>query len=291
MDEFPAAARNPALIFRSAAVSCQGTGRRENQDATLVDNDNGLFVIADGVGCVEGSGVASAIACCQLLDRFETAMQITCSRQRHHDIVDCLKTAFRRTERKILHEQQTDRHLRHMASTALLTFIDRNPDTCAAGEARLYAANVGDSRLLLIRGDVARQLTDEHRIAQGLCDAGLISCEEASRHPERKTLYMHLGGCLHDGPDVSWTDLSSGDQLVLMTDGIWSQFTNAEIAETVRTAATEQQAATALTRMARERGSRDDVSCVVITVRTTSAPDARPQVPPASYEELFSTGH
>lgn len=254
------------LICQSAACSRQGTARSENQDTVQMNDQSGLFTIADGVGGSRGGAVASAMACCELMRSLDA--QGSCRDDASHSTVVCgIRKAFRDAERSIQLEQKHSSGLRHMASTALLACIDRSACRYPSGEGRLYVANAGDSRVVLIRNHTAAQLTHEHRVAQGLCDAGLITAAEASRHPYHKTLYKHLGGCLDGGPELTFVPVRAGDTIILMTDGLWGHCENQQLVRMCDDEDSPHVIASRLICAAAENGSRDDASCIVIQLR------------------------
>ena len=60
---------------------------------------------------------------------------------------------------------------------------------------------------------------------------------------------------IYDGPDVDWFDVRAGDQIVLMTDGVWTKLTNTEVAMIVAESFNPQTAAQQLVAEAVHRGS------------------------------------
>lgn len=260
---------NYSLTTSAGAVSHAGVRRTNNQDAFLTDEDLNAFVVADGVAGSAGGEIASAIACSQILDVFEDEFEKIGDVDREESINSAISKAFHAADRRIICERTMQPFLCHMATTALLAFVDTHSATAGTrpGEGRLYVGNAGDSRAILIRGGTVTQLTHDHTIAVGLEEAGLLNHEEALRHPGRNALYMNLGGSLYDGPQLFSCHVCEGDRLVLVTDGITAAMTNSEIADAMASESDAQSAANHLAFEAIEEGAGDDVTCVVVQIR------------------------
>jgi serine/threonine protein phosphatase PrpC len=91
-----------------------------------------------------------------------------------------------------------------------------------------FYANAGDSKLILFSGRKARLLSHSHSWVQSQVDEGLLTDEEACHSDRRNALIEYIGK-----PDLKFhmgfTQLEPGDCLALMTDGVSSLFTDAEL--------------------------------------------------------------
>ena len=56
----------------------------------------------------------------------------------------------------------------------------------------LYVANVGDSRLYLIRDDI-RQITKDHSLVEEMVRSGKLKKEEARKHPNKNVTHKSRG--------------------------------------------------------------------------------------------------
>ena len=253
------------------AVSRRGARRQNNQDAFLVDEYLSMYVVADGLASLAGGEVASAIACAQITDLLEDALNridvdADCARQTA--IPSAIRNCFRAADRRIICEQSMEPFLSRMGTTALLAYIDveREDSPATLPEYFLYLGNVGSCRALLVRDGDVSQLTHDHTLAFGLRDAGNISAEQAMRHPGDNELHMYLGGAIHDGPEIYSCPVFHGDRVVLMTDGITRVLDNEQAAALVTSIADVDSAANILADAAFEHGASDDVTCLVISV-------------------------
>jgi len=121
--------------------------------------------------------------------------------------------------------------------------------------ASVVVGHIGDSRAYLFRGGKLHQLTRDHTWVQTMVDLGLLSAEEAARHPKLNVLIRSLGG---QAPNVEgdfqrvW--LAHGDQLLLCTDGLTNMVDDSAIASLLGSAATSNEACQALVAAALEKG-------------------------------------
>jgi len=250
------------------ALSECGRRRLHNQDSFLIDEYLRLFAIADGIGGCTGGDVASRIACEHIVDLLDVSLE----NLRRDDVPDrdeAIRSAITRTfqsaDRRIQCEQSLDLRVAQMGTTAVLVYVDTGEDGFT-DQQQLYVGHVGDSRALLIRDGQATQLTTNHTLAVGLYEAGVISADEALRHPGRNTLYKFLGGELHDGPQVVSCPVYDSDRIVLVTDGVTGVLDNSQVAKLVDSIFDSEIAAACLVDEAISRGASDDVTAIVIRI-------------------------
>jgi serine/threonine protein phosphatase PrpC len=80
---------------------------------------------------------------------------------------------------------------------------------------RAYIANVGDSRIYLLRDSHLTPLTRDHSLVAELLSAGRITPEEAIDHPQSNLITRCLGYMDQVEVDIAPHDLRSGDCLLL----------------------------------------------------------------------------
>jgi protein phosphatase len=129
----------------------------------------------------------------------------------------------------------------------------------------LYFAHVGDSRLYLIRNGEITQITRDHSYVGRLVEAGMISREEAEKHPQRNILTAALGtstDLVVDSPGRP-EPLQSKDTLLLCSDGLWGQVHDSEIKDAIN-GRNSQEAGRLLIALARERGGPDNITVAIL---------------------------
>jgi protein phosphatase len=130
---------------------------------------------------------------------------------------------------------------------------------------RLAVANAGDSRAYLIRGGVARQLTEDHSLVADQVRAGRLGAAEARHDPRRNYVTRALLG----DPvvaDVTRTETAAGDVVLLCSDGLWGALEDAEIASLLSGGPDLMEAARRIVAAALAAGATDNVTAVVARV-------------------------
>ncbi|HVZ75320.1 MAG TPA: protein phosphatase 2C domain-containing protein [Polyangia bacterium] len=212
--------------------------RNEDRCGTAVCGEaTTLVAVADGVSGYEAADVASAMAVDVTLGAFAeqdaaASLEVRLARAVQHANISIYDKAM------IVPE------LRGMATT--LTALAIRGD-------RLAAAHVGDSRLYLVRGGRALQLTKDHR-------AG------------RNALTRCVGRELIVPVDRITRPVAPGDVFVLCTDGVHNVVPNEALVVAAR-APEPAEACRALVDAALARGADDNVTVAVVRIAGEPAPD------------------
>lgn len=117
---------------------------------------------------------------------------------------------------------------------------------------KLYIANVGDSRIHLINWDGVETLSKDHRFTRGIV--------------KQKELYQYIGMDESDGkiiPYIEEFDFNEGDYVLISSDGLTDFVENDVIRKTVLEN-DESNAIKILTKLARENGSKDDITAILV---------------------------
>jgi serine/threonine protein phosphatase PrpC len=98
-----------------------------------------------------------------------------------------------------------------------------------------------------------------------LVETGMITREDAEKHPQRNILTSALGTSTElvmDSPGRP-ESLQSRDVLLLCSDGLWGQVRDAEILQTLDGKSADE-AGRALIQLARERGGPDNITVEIL---------------------------
>lgn len=141
---------------------------------------------------------------------------------------------------------------------------------------KLVVANVGDSRAVVCKNGVAKQLSVDHEpsmekesieskggfVSNFPGDVPRVDGQLAvARAFGDKSLKIHLSS----EPHVEVEMIDDGtDCIILASDGLWKVMSNQEAADAIKHIKDARAAAKHLTEEALARGSRDDISCVVV---------------------------
>ena len=247
------------LTIRVAGLTDVGCVRERNEDAFLADAENGVFIVADGMGGRNGGEVAA------------------------RRLVELLPEILRRRMRD---EATADRNDAQAMRTMLeAAVMEASGAIRAEGEAALenlgmgaafvaalvvgshaHIAHMGDSRAYLLRGGGLRQLTHDHSIVEALLRHGEISPQEAVDHPARGRLTRFAGMEPAIGPATQTVDLLAGDRLMLCTDGLWGMVGHRAMAGILSCPDGCEATCRALIAAGKAAGGEDNLTAVVTDV-------------------------
>lgn len=237
-------------VMRVGGFSAQGR-RTNNEDRFVVDLDRHVFLVADGMGGQESGEKASGLAA-------EIIPRVVHDRiQAHQSTGDAVQGALEEANKAILDASQTQAPGRRMGTTAVLAVEH-------AGQ--VYVAGVGDSRAYLVRRGRVELLTIDHTVAEALVRNGTLTAEEARQSRWRNVLYRFLGCAeMNEGADVRPFTPQDGDRLVLASDGLTNHIGEEDFLTGSSRHPDPQEWAEYLVQTALERGSSDNVTCLVIS--------------------------
>lgn len=219
-----------------------------------------LYVIADGMGGHEQGEQASAYAVQTLLNLYYRSPQLPPDKRLRDSIGQINQSLVAYTRENLQPGEKT--------GTTLVAAVIRKD--------RLWVANVGDSRLYLIREGRIRQITRDHSLVAEMARAGTISKEEARQSKYRSRLSRSVGIDLKLEVDVHPAiHLRSGDIILLCTDGLTQYANSQEILSAAHGSAKEITERLIL--LANERGGSDNIT--VSVVRYEKEPGLFPSLP------------
>ena len=241
-----------------------------------------LAIVADGVG---GSNLGQRAA--QLT--VDTIVE-SCMASDSLDIPQILGQAIGTANRKVYAEAQAYRDRNQMSATA---------SVAAIVDGRLFVANVGDSRVYLVRGKHVIQVTLDHTWAQERVREGKLRPEEAERHPNahmitrsvgyQQNVQVDLGLYFKGGKEGGRKAyqqqgllLDKDDMILVCSDGLVKPIRHGqgfyvhpgEISEILGRSSPER-AAKALVDLAVSRNADDNVTAVVLEMPGRSRPGMR----------------
>ena len=247
-------------IGRYASVTDTGRRRLGNEDAYVVKPP--FFAIADGMGGARAGEVAARLAAAAL-EEAKAEMQSP------DEIVALIDEANRRIWERSLRDPETA----GMGTTVTSALVDGTAGTVAIG-------HVGDSRAYLLRDGGLEQLTTDHSLVVELVESGVLTPDEAERHPQRSAITRAVGTEPNVEVDVFTVDARAGDVFLLCSDGLTDMLTADEIEHVIVEAdAAPRPAADALVSAANARGGEDNITVVLFELLADDDPRAEAPAP------------
>lgn len=240
-----------------------GCVRANNEDCFAVDEEIGLFLVADGMGGHNSGEVASGLAAEQIR-KFARALLADGKNilppgadpkepAREQQLVYCVKNA-----NEIIYEKgRAMPKDAGMGTTVVAVLADAKSAT---------VAHVGDSRLYLYRRGRLDQLTEDHSLVGDQMRRGLISPEEAAKSNLQNILTRAVGAEAAVKVDVATHPLFPNDVLLLASDGLMKMLKDSEIAAVVAEDASPRVLVRRLIEKSRGAGGLDNVTIVALRV-------------------------
>ena len=147
-------------------------------------------------------------------------------------------------------------------------------DDAICSDERCYIVNVGDSRTYHMRADgngawLADSLTcitRDHSERQNAIDSGQMLPDEASRCIPRNIITQCVGAPAGIQPD--WYAARADGRFIICSDGLHAQIGREQLAEIAAAYADPQMAADMLVRAALNAGGRDNITVIVVDMRS-----------------------
>ncbi len=252
------------MTVSSAVASHPGLRREENEDAYCVRKELGLFMVADGMGGHAAGEIASKMAV-EVIEAFindtrdadvnttwpfpyDTTLTLEGNR---------LKAAFRLANRRLASAMESNDNLRGMATTAAAVLL---------GKGSPVVAHVGDSRVYLWREGLLHQITQDHSWVSEQVRAGILSENDARRHPWRNVVTRALAGGDDPQVDVAEIDVKTGDRLLLCSDGLSGVVPPERLEELAGQTKSLEEMCQALIDAANEAGGPDNITVAMLKV-------------------------
>ncbi|MDI3271968.1 PP2C family protein-serine/threonine phosphatase [Pseudomonas sp. MDT1-16] len=233
--------------FKSASKSHVGMVRQVNEDACLDLPENGLWVVADGMGGhAAGDYVSSLIV--------DSLRSITVGRSLD-EYAAALKNDLLRVNAAV-REETANRGVTMMGSTVVVL---------ATRDLRGMCLWAGDSRLYRLRDGLLEGISRDHSYVQDLQDNGLLSEAEARVHPRANIVTRAIG--VEAQLELTMVELllMPGDSYLLCSDGLNKTVEDHEIAE-VLGHDEPGEIASSLVSLGLMRGAPDNITVIVVKV-------------------------
>jgi serine/threonine protein phosphatase PrpC len=238
-----------------------GRKRKLNEDSFLVDDELGLYLVADGMGGHAAGEVASAEAVSTAHGMVKQARsKLGALGQNPND--GQIRGALRLMESAIqaatymvyaLSELERDKSGMGTTITGMLVLGDH-----------AVTAQVGDSRIYLVRDGEVAQITEDHTLIAWQLRQGIITDDEARRSPHKNVITRAVGNREYVEVDTSLVQLARGDRYLLCSDGLHGYLKTDEIPELA--ALGGEAAVDAFIDLANTRGGKDNITAVLVEI-------------------------
>jgi protein phosphatase len=140
----------------------------------------------------------------------------------------------------------------------------------------IVAANVGDSRIYMIRTGRIEKLSKDHTVVAEQIDMGTLTEEEAGASPLKHILTRNLGSANHVDVEIFEIQPSRNARFILCTDGLTDLVSEKEILEVARKADHPEKVCRRLVDMSLKRGAPDNTTVVAVFLEGAEEASAQP---------------
>lgn len=212
-----------------------------------------LFGVCDGMGGAQSGERASTIAVRGMVSMLVNAAASD---------VDAQAEAFCRKISDDVYEDGSKRSSKRQGCTLVMVLLKRYA-------AHIY--NVGDSRVYLLRDGAIEQLSTDHSEVARMMAAGMITKEQARKHPRSNviTRYVGMPSSEVSGEFVSKNkkNMQRNDRLLLCTDGITDLLSDDQILQLSLNNPTADGFARSLATQAMELSGKDNLTVIVLDLK------------------------
>jgi serine/threonine protein phosphatase PrpC len=249
------------LVVQAAGKTDVGVVRTNNEDNFGFDVRHGIFVICDGMGGQAAGELASKIAVDTVLGYFR------------HDPRRAASPVLGRSFEGVSERATALANAIQLANQAIQEAASHNAQHTGMGstivavraEGNLFSiANVGDSRIYLVREGGIQLLTRDHSLVMEQVRRGLMTLEEAENSKMQNVIVRALGSEDSVEPDLEDHEFAPGDVLLLCSDGMSRFVKEGTMVEVVGRNAALEPACEELIEAAKSAGSDDNITCLLL---------------------------
>ena len=247
-------------------MSDVGMKRSGNEDSFYCSADEGIAIVADGMGGHASGEVASALAVRIIRDVVlqrlaDTGFSDGASAKDSEWMCGVLSDAIIKANAAICGKSSNSASNISRMGTTITVFL-------LSGDASAIA-HVGDSRIYLLRGNNLFPLTRDHSLVNEQLRANLITPEEARTSIYRHIVTRALGMKELVEPETNALVILPRDLLLLCSDGLFDLVDDDTIREVLLDGREELQVAVhRLIDLANSKGGDDNITVVLAKVKS-----------------------
>jgi serine/threonine protein phosphatase PrpC len=251
------------LLIKSSGMTDVGLQREGNEDFFSVQDAFGLYMVADGMGGHLAGEVASRVAVEIINKSFRKWSEVQTPPDEIFGFPDESLSwegnyilGSIRLANRVIYEMASAYEQYDGMGTTIVSLL--------AGSGRIVAANVGDSRMYLVRDNRIERMSKDHTIVAEHVEMGVMTEDEAVRSPLRHILTRNLGSSENVDAEVFEIEPSSEDLFILCSDGLTDLVTDEEILKLALKDSDPQRLTRRLIDLALERGAHDNTTVVTV---------------------------
>lgn len=240
-----------------------GNKRELNEDSFAVLSDEGLFIVADGMGGHNAGEIASTMS-------IETIIKFFRAGRKDEDMTwpykldsnysleaNKLKVGIKFANRRIYRASVDNTSYNGMGTTIVALLVNRKDN-------RLYIAHVGDSRCYRFYKGKLEQITEDHSLVNEYLRAGQITKEQAEKFPHKNVIMRALGMKENVVVDLQEREILSNEIYLSCSDGLSDMIKDEEIEKILNENKTLKETTEELIKTANKNGGKDNITVTML---------------------------
>jgi len=228
-----------------------GVKRNTNQDYVFATTEKvgrlpNLFIVADGMGGHKAGEIASKSA----VDSVVAHMK----KSKTKDTISIMQEAILKANEEVIEKAKKDASMEGMGTTLVMATVM---------EKAIYIANVGDSRLYFIDGEI-HQVTRDHSFVEEMVTLGEIDKEQAKTHARKNIITRAIGVDDELAVDFFEVQYKEGDYILICSDGLTNMIDDEYIKQIVSSDTEVEEKVENLIGLANENGGQDNIAVVLV---------------------------
>ncbi len=252
------------MKYTSSGKTHPGMKRELNEDNYTILEDQGVYVVADGMGGHNAGEVASEIAVKTVEDFFLKSSrdeEMTWPYKLDPSLsldANKLMVGIKFANRRIYSSSSTNASYAGMGTT-VVSILTTDTD-------EIYVSHVGDSRCYCFYDGSLRQVTDDHSLVNEYIKAGQITKEQAANFPHKNVIMRALGMKDNVLVDIQKIKVQPGEIYLLCSDGLSDMVKDPDIESIFAQELSLDETSQALIDAANANGGKDNITVVLVKV-------------------------
>jgi serine/threonine protein phosphatase PrpC len=259
------------LQVKSSGITDVGLKRDGNEDSFSIEDSLGIYIVADGMGGHLAGEIASKISVEIINKVFRKWVEKDVSEEdifgepdnslsrKGNYILGGIRLANR-----VIYELALEKKEYHGMGTTIVVLL--------VSPSLVIAANVGDSRIYLIRDGEIERLSKDHSIVAEQVEMGMMTEEDAENSPLRHVLTRNLGSSEEVTPDIFEIEPADNDCFILCSDGLTDLVNDQELLDMTKKESDPDALCKNLINVVLRRGAHDNATIISVLLTGIERP-------------------
>ncbi|MFK5926317.1 MAG: Stp1/IreP family PP2C-type Ser/Thr phosphatase [Desulfuromusa sp.] len=237
------------MKLQACAKTDIGLTRSNNEDLFFVDKNQGLFIVADGMGGHAAGEIASQIAVGTVCRSLQTSDG--------NNPLEQLKKAIEEANQTVEKAANNNSAWEGMGTTLTVLLLHQR---------RAFLAHIGDSRAYCFHNNRLQQLSDDHSLLAEQLRLGMISSEEVQNSNLGNILLQAIGISSDLDICLKHFPVTAGERFLLCSDGLSDMLTDAEIEQILKETKELNTICDLLIDKTIAAGGKDNITVVMVQI-------------------------